>query len=288
MLWELREGGWERALTLRRAANLDENRQVFYRMENYLIPGGLVEEHDRENPDDMRRFRLTEAGTAWVENRGKKLKMPTTHDQIQKYALEGYEAGTDAKESVQNYRKKLHRLKRRVERAEENVETIEESEDRNAKEIQYLDERTQAVRGRSQRNKNWLDELQDEVDDRETIQSVDDVRNDVSDAERRLNSVETKQAGLAHQQAVIERERAAVRALAKPAGYVAMGAVVAYLVVLGGVFVLASELVVSILIAGIVGLLSVAFGSGVLIYTRGRRSCSGDSYTVDDPTPSAE
>jgi hypothetical protein len=288
MLWELRDGEWKRALTLRRAADLGENCQVFYRMEKYLIPGGLVEEHERENPDEMRRFRLTEAGKAWVENRGKKLKMPTTHEQIQKYALEGYEAGTDAKESVQNYRKKLHRLKRRVERAEEDVEAIEESEAQNAKEVQYLDERTQAVRGRSKRNNNWLDELQDEVDDRETIRGVDEVRDDVSEAEGRLNSVETKQEGLVHQQAMIERERAVVRAVAKPAGYVAVGALVAYLVVLGGVFVLASEFVVSVVIAGIVGLLAVTFGSGMLIYTRGRRLRSGDGHAADEPTGSGE
>lgn len=70
--------------------------------------------------------------------------------------------------------------------------------------------------------------------------------------------------------------------------YVAVGAVVAYLVVLGGVFVLASELVVNVLIAGIVGLLAVAFGSGVMIYTRGRRPRSGDGHAAGDPTPSAE
>lgn len=276
MLWELRNGEWERALTLRRTANLDENRQVFYRMENYLIPAGLVEEQPRDNSSDMRRFRLTDRGTQWVEDRGKKLKMPTTHEQIQKYALEGYEAGTDAKESVQNYRKKLHRLKRRVERSEDSVEAIEEDEERNSKEIQYLDERTQAVRGRSKSNKNWLNELQEEVDDRETIRAVDEVRDNVSNAESRLKGVESKQEGLAHQQAMIERERAAMRALAKPAGYLAVGAIIAYLILLGGTFVLASELVVGVVIAGIVGLLAVAFGSGVLIYTRGRRSHAGN------------
>lgn len=41
ILHALRGGDWVRALKLRRAANLDENRQVFYRMEKHLIPGGL-------------------------------------------------------------------------------------------------------------------------------------------------------------------------------------------------------------------------------------------------------
>lgn len=220
----------------------------------------------------MRRFRLTEAGKAWVENRGKKLKMPTTHDQIQKYALEGYEAGTDAKESVQNYRKKLHRLKRRIERAEEDVETIEESEDQNTKQVQYLDERTQAVRGRSKRNNNWLHDLQEEVDDRETIGGVDEVRESVSDVEGRLRTVESKQAGMVRQQAETERSRAELRRLAKPAGYGVIVVVVAYLVVVVGSFLAAPELFASVVIGGVTGLLGIVVGVGAVIYVQGARS----------------
>jgi hypothetical protein len=272
MLHALRGGEWVRALKLRRAANLAENRQVFYRMEKHLIPGGLVEEQERENSGEMRLFRLTSWGAEWVEERARELEMPTTHEQIQNYALEGYEAGTSAKESVQTYRKKLHRLKRRVERAEDDVEAIEDDEEENAKDVEYLRERSQAIRMRSISNNNRLDSLEDDVEERETIDRVDGVRDDVSGAERRLTTVEDKQVGLAREQAEAARTRARLRRLAKPAGYVAVGALVAYLVVLVAVFFFASDLVASVVIGGIAGALGVAVGTGVAVSARGTES----------------
>jgi hypothetical protein len=269
MLHALRGGEWVRALKLRRAANLDENRQVFYRMEKHLIPGGLVEEQQREDSGEMRLFRLTSRGAEWVEERARELEMPTTHEQIQNYALEGYEAGTSAKESVQTYRKKLHRLKRRVERAEEDVEEVEDDQRESNKDIEYLRERSQAIRMRSIRNNNRLDSLEDDVEERATIDRVDGVRDDVSGAERRLTMVEDKQVGLAREQAEAARTRAQLRRLAKPAGYVAVGAFVAYLVVLVAVFFLASDLVASVVIGGIAGALGVAVGTGVAVSARG-------------------
>lgn len=272
ILHALRGGDWVRALKLRRAANLDENRQVFYRMEKHLIPGGLVEEQQRENSGEMRLFRLTSRGADWVEERARELEMPTTHEQIQNYALEGYEAGTSAKESVQTYRKKLHRLKRRVERAEDDVEAIEDDEEENAKDVEYLRERSQAIRMRSIGNNNRLDSLEDDVEERATIDRVDDLRDDVSGAERRLTTVEDKQVGLAREQAEAARTRARLRRLAKPAGYVAVGALVAYLVVLVAVFFFASDLVASVVIGGIAGALGVAVGTGVAVSARGTES----------------
>lgn len=272
MLHAMRGGEWVRALKLRRAAGLDENRQVFYRMEKHLIPGGLVEEQERESSDEMRLFRLTSRGGKWVEERGRELEMPTTREQIQSYALEGYEAGTSAKESVQTYRKKLHRLKRRVERAEEDVEEVEDDQRESAKDVEYLRERSQAIRMRSIGNRNRLDSLEDDVKKRATIDRVDGVRDDVSGVERRLTTVEDKQAGLARQQAEAERERVRFRRLAKPAGYVAVGAVVAYLVVLVAVFLVVPELLASVLIGGIGGALGVAVGAGVAVYAQGEPS----------------
>lgn len=269
MLWQLRDGEWERALTLRRAANLDENRQVFYRMEKYLIPAGLIEEQPRENPADMRRFRLTEMGQEWVEDRGKKLKMPTTHEQIQNYALEGYEAGTDAKESVQNYRKKLHRLKRRVERAEDDIEGVEDDQRETTKDVSYLRERSGSVRKRSIENRNRLESVEEDVEKRETIESVDELRNGFNGAERRLTAVEDKQAGIARNQAETEQTRALIEQLAKPAGYIAVGALVAYLVVLVAVVFLAPGLLATVVIGGITGALGVGVGTGVALYARG-------------------
>jgi DNA-binding PadR family transcriptional regulator len=269
MLHALRGGEWVRALKLRRAANLDENRQVFYRMEKHLIPGGLVEEQQRENSGEMRMFRLTSRGAEWVEERARELEMPTTHEQIQNYALEGYEAGTSAKESVQTYRKKLHRLKRRVERAEEDVEEVEDDQRESNKDIEYLRERSQAIRMRSIGNNNRLDSLEEDVEERATIDRVDGVSDDVSGVERRLMTVEDKQVGLAREQAEAARTRALVGWLAKPAGYVAGGALVVYLSVLIAVLVLAQGLLASVLVGGATGVLGVAVGIGGMVYMRG-------------------
>lgn len=269
ILHALRGEDWVRGLKLRRAANLDENRQVFYRMEKHLIPGGLVEEQQRENSGEMRLFRLTSRGAEWVEERARELEMPTTHEQIQNYALEGYEAGTSAKESVQTYRKKLHRLKRRVERAEDDVEAIEDDEEENDKDIEYLRERSQAIRMRSIGNNNRLDSLEDDVEERATIDRVNGVRDDVSGVERRLAAVEDKQVGLVREQAEAARTRALVGRLAKPAGYVASGALAVYLAVLIAVLVLAQGLVASVLVGGATGALGVAVGIGGMVYARG-------------------
>jgi hypothetical protein len=269
ILHALRGGDWVRGLKLGRAANLDENRQVFYRMEKHLIPGGLVEEQQREDSGEMRLFRLTSRGAEWVEERARELEMPTTHEQIQNYALEGYEAGTSAKESVQTYRKKLHRLKRRVERAEGDVEEVEDDQREAGKDIEYLRERTQAIRMRSIGNNNRLDSLEDGVEERATIGRVDGVRDDVSGVERRLATVESKQVGLVREQAEAARTRALVSRLAKPAGYVAGSALVAYLVVLIAVVVLAQGLLASVLVGGATGALGVAVGIGGVVYMRG-------------------
>jgi ABC-type multidrug transport system fused ATPase/permease subunit len=269
ILHGLRGGEWVRALKLRRAAGLDENRQVFYRMEKHLIPGGLVEEQERESSDEMRLFRLTSLGAEWVEERGRELEMPTTREQVQKYALEGYEAGTSAKESVQDYRKKLHRLKRRVERTEDDIAEVEDGQRESDKDVEYLRERSQAIRMRSIGNNNRLDSLEDDVEERATIERVDEVRDDVSGAERRLTTVEDKQVGLAREQAEAARTRARLRRLVKPAGYVAVGAVAAYLVVLVAVFLFTPGLLTSVLIGGIAGALGVAVGTAVSVYVRG-------------------
>lgn len=285
ILHELQGEDWVRGLDLRRAADLDENRQVFYRMENYLLPAGLVEEQARENSTEMRWFRLTREGRNWVDAHADELRLPTTREEIQEYAAEGYEAGTSAKESVQNYRKKVNRLKRRVERAEGTVEEVEDDQRETNKDVEYLRERSQAVRKRSIGNNNRLDSLEDDVEERATINRVDELRDDVSGVERRLTTLEDKHAGMARQQALREREGARLRRLAKPAGYMAVGAVVAYGVILAGIALTAPGLVASVVIAGAVALLGIVVGIGGAVYARGTNTAE-TSQTTEEVSPS--
>lgn len=46
-----------------------------------------------------------------------------------------------------------------VERAKEDVEEVEDNQHENDKDVEYLHERSQAVRKRSIRDNNWLESL---------------------------------------------------------------------------------------------------------------------------------
>ena len=114
---------------LRKAADLNENTQVFYRMENYLKPSGLVVEAARAEERDARQFQLTEEGAEWVEEHAEEIVAPANREEIAELAHEGYKAGTSAKESVQNYRKKVNRVKNRLDETCEDVRDLEDQEE---------------------------------------------------------------------------------------------------------------------------------------------------------------
>ena len=115
ILWALRnpwhDRDWMRGSQLRNAAELSQNRQVYYRTEKYLEPAGLVEEKDRRRKDDPRAFRLTDEGEQWVDAHEEHLKAPVGRIETQQMAREAMDEAESAKESVRNYRKKLHRVK---------------------------------------------------------------------------------------------------------------------------------------------------------------------------------
>lgn len=128
ILWALKGAGWTYGRPLRRAAELSQNTQVFYRMEQHLIPSGLVEEAERPDRDDgleePRQFRLTREGQQWVAEHAEELASPVTRAETQEMAREASEAAESARASVQNYRKQVHELKQRVSALEELVERV--------------------------------------------------------------------------------------------------------------------------------------------------------------------
>jgi uncharacterized membrane protein len=75
--------------------------------------------------------------------------------------------------------------------------------------------------------------------------------------------------GIIRRQASDERTRARLRRLAQPAGYLVVGAVVAYLVVVVAVALTASGLLTGVILAGIGAVLGVTVGIGVAIYAYG-------------------
>jgi flagellar biosynthesis chaperone FliJ len=269
------EEEWVRGLALRRAADLSENRQVFYRMERYLIPAGLVEESARESSEELRLFRLTTRGEQWVEEHAEVVFTPATREEIRRYAREGYEAGTSAKESVQNYRKKLNRVKNRVDAMRDEVASVSDQQEKDDLTLTLVSNRSNDTRERSKRNTDQIGALQDDVERladaveaRAPIEQVDTVSEKLTSAEQRLQTLEAKQAGVARQQGETERARVQLRQWVEPARYLVIGAAVAYLIVLIATMVVAPDLMVGVIFAGIGALLGVAVGIAATIYAR--------------------
>lgn len=170
---------WVRGKRLREAADLSQNGQVFYRMEEHLIPSGLAQEaarRERNGHVEPRQFRLTEEGVVWVDEHAEALAIPTTREEAAEKAGAAYEAAESARESVQNYRKKLHRVKSRVEEIEEQQETHHTG-------LSNMWQQSENTRERSEETAAAVEELQEQVGRIE--ESVSELEEEVSSIERR-------------------------------------------------------------------------------------------------------
>ena len=157
MLRALRGGGWQYSGSLRDAAELEDNRQVSYRMEQYLAPAGLVVEAVREEPEkEARRFKLTDEGKAWVEAHAEELLAPTSREEIADLAQQGYTEGTQAKDSVQDYRKKLSRYKNQVEEVREQLAHIRDHHDEYFNRVRSVEKESEDSRARSKEAKQGV------------------------------------------------------------------------------------------------------------------------------------
>jgi prefoldin subunit 5 len=269
MLTRLRGQGWVYAGRLRERADFSENAQVFYRMERYLMPAGLVEEAARTDDEEPRQFRLTDEGSLWLEQNTDEIATPATREEMRELAREGYEAGTSARESVQNYRKKVSRAKNRLEDVEAEVHEISDQQDSDDTTLTILSERSKDNRDRSKETKSVVADLRETMDTRAADDDVEQLRDDVSALQEALSSTQHQLDGVTRQQATDERTRARLRRLAQPAGYLVVGAVVAYLVVLVAAVLVAPGLLTGVVLAGIGAILGVALGVGIAIYAYG-------------------
>jgi prefoldin subunit 5 len=269
MLTRLRGEGWVYAGRLRERAEFSENSQVFYRMERYLMPAGLVEEAARTDDEEPRQFRLTDEGSLWLEQNTDEIATPATREEMRELAREGYEAGTSARESVQNYRKKVSRVKNRLEDVEAEVHEISDQQESNNTSLSIQSERSKDNRDRSKETKSVVADLRETMDTRAAADDVEQLRDDVSALQEALSSTQHQLDGVTRQQATDERTRARLRRLAQPAGYLVVGAVVAYLVVLVAAVLVAPGLLTGVVLAGIGAVLGVALGVGVAIYAYG-------------------
>ena len=284
MLRALRGGKWHRATTLRKAADLNDNRQVTYRVEEYLYPSGLVVEQGREKEKEGRKFKLTEGGATWVEDHVEELLMPSTHEEVVELAYQGYKEGTEAKDSVQSYRKKLSRTKNRLDEVRDDVDTISDERRDELGRLKTIEKSANGAQTLAQENNEAVKGLEESMATRASADAVSGLQESMSDAEGRLSSVEAKQERIAQQQAEARREHDRRRRLVKPAKYVAGVSLLLYLVLLGGGVLLAPDLVASVAIAGVAGVLAVAFCGAVVAYALGT-NLDATYRTVEDITP---
>lgn len=268
----LRGGDWQRGSTLRDMAGLSDNSQVFYRMEEHLKPAGLVVEGERRYEHEARQFRLTEWGVEWVEEHGEEIVAPSTREEIAELAHEGYKAGTSAKESVQDYRKKVNRVKNRLDETREDVRDLEDQEESQNTTLDMVWQRSDDNRDRSKESRERIQALESEIEERADVGRVSSIEESAAKVEERLRLVEERQGGVARQQAERERERAEITSLAKTGGYAAGGAAGAYVVLVGAAYLIAPGLAASAVVAGIAVVLGIVLAIGGLLYVRGRRS----------------
>ena len=284
MLRALRGGKWHRATTLRKAADLNDNRQVTYRVEEYLYPSGLVVEQGREKEKEGRRFKLTEGGATWVEEHAEELLMPSTHEEVVELAYQGYKEGTEAKDSVQSYRKKLSRTKNRLDEVRDDVETILDGRLEDAGRLETIEKSANGAQTLAQENNKAVEELEESVATRASAETVSELQEAMRDAEEQLSRVEAKQEGFAQQQAEARREHERRRRLVEPARYVAALSLLLYSGTLVGAVAFAPDLAASVVIGGVGGLLAVAFGGAVVAYALGT-NLDATYRTVEDITP---
>ena len=284
ILRALRGGDWHYITPLRKAADLDDNRQVSYRVEEHLRPAGLVVERARESEKDGRWFGLTEEGATWVENHAEELLLPTTHEEIAELAHRGYKEGSEAKDSVQSYRKKLNRTKNRLDEVRDDVDTISDERREEIGRLKTIEKSANGAQTLAQENNKAVEELEESMATRASADAVSGLQESMSDAEGRLSSVEAKQERIAQQQAEARREHERRRRLVEPAKYVAALSLLLYSGTLVGAVAFAPDLAASVVIAGVGGLLAVAFGGAVVAYALGT-NLDATYRTVEDITP---
>lgn len=177
LLTRLASSDWLYGTNLRQAAELSQNAQVFYRMEEHLIPAGFVEEKEREHErgsgfHERRQFRLTAKGQQWLDEHEYEVAVPKSRPETQEMAYDAKEAAESAKDSVQSYRKKLHRLK----------EKVEESFEKVGNHLQQHDSRLMEVESRSANTKYRTQQLTEELEEvSDRVQDVERKREDLAE-----------------------------------------------------------------------------------------------------------
>jgi NADH dehydrogenase/NADH:ubiquinone oxidoreductase subunit G len=268
ILGALNTDEWTFGEPLRDVAELGQNQQVFYRMDNHLLPAGLVEERAREDRpsgyEQARQFRLTECGADWVDDHAGEIARPATREETQQMAAEARDDAASAKASVQNYRKKLSRMKGHVEDLGDDLAEMDAQHAHDYERVAEVEQRVKQAERQSIQNESAIEKARNEVDTRATSEEVEQLREDLTtldkNAAQRREEIESTLDEAVQRQAEAQQSRSFLRELATTVGMIA---VVVYLVVLVAVGIFAPGLLVSVLIGGVGGFLGIGIGTAV-------------------------
>lgn len=112
ILLALKDGA-ETTSDIEDATGIAQRGKLHYRAENALSDLVSRETEDATGAVQRTTWSLTEAGEDYVEEHQQDLAMPQTIDEVRDILMEAADDASTAKESVQNYRRKVHRLKER-------------------------------------------------------------------------------------------------------------------------------------------------------------------------------
>ena len=266
ILLALENGDWKYSRHLCEPANLDDNGKVAYRMEAHLIPAGLAEEKPRDDENDPRQFKLTEEGQKQVEKYQRELEAPSTREEIAEMAQEGYEAGTSAKKSVQEYRKKVSDIRVQLNDTRDTVGEIEHRQEVKGPTVELIEERSDNNKSRLERVEQEVEDLEESSDSHAEARLVADLQSKLSELKARADRTEYQQAVLARKIAHAEHDRDHLDRFVKPAGALAGVASFGYFLLLSAGVLFWQEQVVSILVGGVAAVLAILYVVGVTLF----------------------
>lgn len=180
ILVRLNSVDWTYTGSLQDAAELPQNSQVLYRLEEHLVPSGLVEEGKRRTDLDARRFRLTRDGEEWLDAHQEEVARPASRAETQEMAYRAVDEAESAKQSVQAYRKKVHRIDNRL----DDLDAVEDQVDENESELGYQSGHIHGLRDRK------ADESDVERVDERLDEAEQERAEDMDHVERRIDAQE--------------------------------------------------------------------------------------------------
>lgn len=159
----LKENGESTTSELRSATDLSHNSGVIYRLRNYLIEGGLVEEAGQlpgpGESEGVMKWMISEEGERFAEEYLEEIGKPATLDEACEMAQKALDDAESAKDSFQHYRQKLSRYVKKTKGLDNRVEEIEDQQETDDASLEILFDRTESQGDEIERNSEQIESL---------------------------------------------------------------------------------------------------------------------------------